>query len=38
LSSSLNYRTRVITAESLAARLRDLEHIGVGPEGVYRLA
>jgi beta-ureidopropionase / N-carbamoyl-L-amino-acid hydrolase len=38
LSSSLNYRTRVITAESLAARLRDLDDIGVGPEGVYRLA
>ena len=28
----------MITAESLAARLRDLEDIGVGPEGVYRLA
>ena len=29
---------RVITAESLAARLRELDDIGVGPEGVYRLA
>jgi beta-ureidopropionase / N-carbamoyl-L-amino-acid hydrolase len=28
----------VITGESLAARLRDLEEIGVGPEGVQRLA
>jgi beta-ureidopropionase / N-carbamoyl-L-amino-acid hydrolase len=28
----------VITAESLTARLRDLEEIGVGPEGVYRLS
>ena len=37
-SSSLNYRTRVITAESLAARLPELDDIGVGPEGVYRLA
>jgi len=28
----------MITAESLATRLRDLEDIGVGPEGVHRLA
>jgi beta-ureidopropionase / N-carbamoyl-L-amino-acid hydrolase len=28
----------VITTESLDARLRDLEDIGVGPEGVHRLA
>jgi beta-ureidopropionase / N-carbamoyl-L-amino-acid hydrolase len=28
----------VITAESLAARLRELDDIGVGPEGVYRMA
>jgi len=28
----------VITGESLAARLRDLDEIGVGPEGVRRLA
>jgi len=28
----------VITAESLAARLRDLEDIGIGPGGVHRLA
>ena len=28
----------MITAESLAARLRDLEDIGIGPEGALRLA
>jgi N-carbamoyl-L-amino-acid hydrolase len=28
----------VITAESLAIRLRELDDIGIGPEGVYRLA
>lgn len=28
----------MITAESLAARLRELDDIGVGPEGVYRMA
>ena len=28
----------MITTENLAARLRGLEDIGVGPEGVYRLA
>ena len=37
-ASSLNYRTRVITAESFAARLADLDDVGVGPEGVHRLA
>jgi beta-ureidopropionase / N-carbamoyl-L-amino-acid hydrolase len=36
--SSLNYRTHVVTTEGLSARLRELEDIGVGPEGVYRLA
>ena len=36
--SSLNYRTRVITTEGLSARLREIDDIGVGPEGVYRLA
>ena len=36
--SSLNYRTRVITTASLSARLYELGDIGVGPEGVYRLA
>ena len=37
-SSSLNYRTRVITTESLTGRLDDLGEIGVGAEGVQRLA
>src|SRR5580704_11982959 len=36
--SSLNYRTRVITTEGLSTRLREIDDIGVGPEGVYRLA
>jgi N-carbamoyl-L-amino-acid hydrolase len=36
--SSLNYRTRVITTEGLSTRLREIGDIGVGPEGVYRLA